>query len=341
MTIPALLDELLRAHGTPGREEDVHAIVRREAASLGAEVSGDVLGATTVRVRGRGSGRTIALVAHTDQIGVGVTRLDDDGLVQVSPLGSWKADDAVGQRFAIKTSSGLVPATGVRRGEGKVSWDDVRLDLGALTKAEVGALVAPGDAGVFAVPPLALAGGRFTSPAIDNRASLYAGLELARRLVADPADWDVVLVASVQEEAGRRAAAEATVAGVGADVAVVLESSYASDAPSGYPAWGEVPLSGGPGVFRGPVVHPGVCDGLVAAAAALDRHAAIETGTWTYTDGDDLFTIGAGLAVGLIAVPVRYMHTAHEVASLSDVDDLIAIVERYVRALDPQLSFVR
>src|SRR3954469_11164119 len=189
MAIPTLLDELLRAHGASGGEDDVQAIVRREAAAAGAEVTGDVLGATVARVRGRGGGRTLALVAHTDQIGLGVTRIDDDGLVQVGPLGTWKAEDAVGHPFSLKTSSGFVPALGVRRGSGELSWDDVRLDLGALSREEVAALVTAGDAAVFAATPQALAGDRFTAPAIDNRAALYAGLELLRRLADEPAAW--------------------------------------------------------------------------------------------------------------------------------------------------------
>lgn len=341
MTIPMLLDELLRAHGASGREDDVQAIVRREAAAAGAEVTGDVLGATIARVRGTGPGRTLALVAHTDQIALGLTRLDDDGLVQVGALGTWKAEDLVGQRFSIRTATGLVPAVGVRRGTGEPGWEDVRLELGVRTRDEAAALVTPGDVAVFAVEPRSLAGDRFTAAAIDNRASLYAGLELVRRFASEPAGWDVVLVASVQEETGRRAAAEASVAACDVEVALVLESSYASDAPFGYPPWGEVPLGGGASVFRGPVVHPTVTDGLLSAAAAIGRPAPVETGTTTSTDGDDLFTLGGGLPVGLIAVPVRYMHTAHEVAALGDVESLVEIVETYVRSLGPAVSFVR
>ena len=52
MAIPPLLDELLRAVGPSGGEGPVQAIVRREAAALGAEVTTDVLGGTVARIRG-------------------------------------------------------------------------------------------------------------------------------------------------------------------------------------------------------------------------------------------------------------------------------------------------
>lgn len=341
MPIPALLDELLRAHGAPGGEEEVHSIVRREAEALGAEVTADVLGGTVARIRGNGGGRVVALVAHTDQIALGITRVDLDGLLQVGPLGDWQAASAVGQRFSVRTRAGVVPALAVRRGTGELTWDHIRLDLGVSSSTEAGALVAAGDAAVFATPPLELEGGRFTSPAIDNRAAVFIGLEVLRRLAGELPAWDVALVASVQEESGKRTGAEASMARLDADVAVILEASYASDAPSGYPAWGDLPLGGGPSVFRGPVVHPAVSGGLQAAAESSGCPVGVETGTSTMTDGDDLFVTNGGLAVGLISIPVRFVHTAHELADLADIDAGITIVETYVRSLSPDASFVR
>jgi tetrahedral aminopeptidase len=341
MAIPALLDELLRAHGPPGGEADVQAIVRREAAALGAELTTDVLGGTVARIRGTGSGRLVALVAHTDQIALGITRIDDNGLLRVGPLGDWLATNAVGQRFSVRTGTGFLPAIAVRTGAGDVTWDDVRLDLGVSTAAEARTLVAAGDTAVPVAPPLELEGGRLTSVAIDNRAAVYIGLEVLRRVAADPPDWDVALVASVQEEGSNRVGAEATMASLDAEVVLVLEASYASDAASGYPAWGDLPLGGGPSVFRGPVVHPGVSGGLRAAAEAAGRPVGLETGASTMTDGDDLYVTKGGLAVGLISTPVRFVHTAHELADLADIDAGITIVETYVRSLAPEASFLR
>ena len=50
--VPPLLAELLLAHGASGHEDDVQAIVRREAAAIGAEISTDVLGTTIATVAG-------------------------------------------------------------------------------------------------------------------------------------------------------------------------------------------------------------------------------------------------------------------------------------------------
>lgn len=342
MAIPPLLDELLRAPGPPGRETAVSAIVRREAEALGAEIEGDVLGSTVVRVRGAGGGRLVALVAHVDQVGVGITRIDDDGRVCIDALGTWSAGEAVGRRFRVLGRAGEVPAVAVRVGsDGEPAWKDVRLDLGTGDAASTAALVQAGDAAVLDGPPLELADGRIASAALDDRLGVLAALETVRRLAASPATWDVALVASVQEEGVARGGAHAVVSRLRPDVAVVVECTYASDAPSGPVPWGDLPLGRGPSVFRGPVVHPAVADGLVDAARRCGHPCGVETGPVTWSDADEVFAAAGGTATGLLSIPVRHMHTASEIAQLSDVEVTVDVLEAYVRSLADDASFVR
>ncbi len=339
--IPPLLDELLRTPGASGAEDAVSAIVRREAAAFGAEVEADVLGSTVARVRGSGGGRLLALFAHVDQIGAGVTHVTDDGLLRVRPLASWVASDAVGQRMTVIAREGAVPAVVTRAGEGDVTWADIRLDIGAATREQALALVAPGDAAVLAGEPVELAGSRIVSAALDDRAGVYAALEALRSLAVDPPSWDVALVASVQEESGAHGGAAAAVRRLAPDVALVLDVTYADDATGGPVSWGEVTLGGGPTVFRGPVVSPLVGNRLVAAAHAAGFEPCIETGKRTDSDGDDVFIANGGTATGLLSIPLRYMHTASEVAQLDDIGAAVSVIEAFARALEPDASFVR
>jgi len=100
-------------------------------------------------------------------------------------------------------------------------------------------------------------------------------------------------------------------------------------------------LGGGPTVFRGPVVSPIVGEGLLAVAAEAGIEVAIESGQTTASDGDDIFTTGAGVACGIVCIPLRYMHTAGEIAQLSDVEAASGLIEAYVRSLDLDASFLR
>ena len=64
----------------------------------------------------------------------------------------------------------------------------------------------PGDPVVLDGPPEELPNGRVLSGALDDRVGIYACLEVLRRVAADPPEWDVALVVSVQEESGTTAA---------------------------------------------------------------------------------------------------------------------------------------
>jgi endoglucanase len=342
MAVPALLEELLLAPGAVGHEDAVAAIVRREAAAFGAEVESDVLGSTVARVAGTTGGRLLALFAHADQVGMVVRRVDEDGFLLIGRLGNWAAASALGQRVRVVTAGGEVAGVVTRVGEGDVTWEDLRVDVGAVDRGAAVALVSAGDAAVPDGAPLALDSGRVVSAALDNRIGLYAALEALRRLTAEPPSWDVALVASTQEETAISGGAAAVAGRLRPDVALVLETTYASDAPKPDPEpWGETRLGGGPVVFRGAVVHPDVVAGLLGAAREGGIEVAIEAGGETSTDADDIYTAGGGIAAATVAVPLRYMHTASEMAQLADVDAACALVEAYARSLTPDVSFIR
>ena len=120
MAIPDLLAELLLAPGASGYEGPVQAVVRREAEEIGAEIETDVLGTTTARVKGTTGGRTLALFAHADQIGMSVRDAGSDGLLTIAKLANWRAASACGQRVRIATASGEVRGVvaGPRRPKG-------------------------------------------------------------------------------------------------------------------------------------------------------------------------------------------------------------------------------
>lgn len=344
MSIPPLLEELLRAHGASGHEEAVQAIVRREAATIGAEVEIDALGSTSATLRGsHGSpgGRLIALFAHADQVGLVVRGAGDDGLLTFAKTSVWLPADAWRQRVRVRTPAGEVRGVVVgARSETALSWDALRIDIGAATRDEALAAVRPGDPVVLDGAPEELPNGRILATALDDRSGIYACLEALRRLAADPPTWDVAVVVSTQEESGPYAGARAVAERLRPEVAIVVEVTYAGDAP-GEPAWGDIRLGGGPAILRAPVTSPIVSEGLIAIAEAEALPFTIEAGQEAYSDADGLNGIAGGIACGMVSIPLRYMHTAGEIAQLSDVDAASRLVEAYTRSLVADTSFLR
>jgi len=340
MAIPPLLEELLRAHGASGHEDAVQAIVRREAAAIGAEITTDVLGSSVATIRGSG-GRLIALFAHADQVGLVVKGAGDDGLLTVAKTASWLPADAWRQRVRIQTTAGEIRGVVVgERSDTGPAWDTLRIDIGAATRDEALSVARPGDPIVLDGAPEDLRNGRILATALDDRVGIYACLEALRRLAQDPPAWNVAVVVSTQEESGEYAGARAVAERLRPEVAIVVEVTYASDAP-GEPAWGDIRLGGGPAVLRSPVISPIVSDGLMAVAQAQELPFTIETGQEALSDADGLNGIAGGIACGMVSIPLRYMHSAGEIAQLSDVDATSQLIEAYARSLTAESSFLR
>jgi endoglucanase len=346
VAIPPVLHDLLVASGPSGHEEAASA-VWRDAARAFADVQGDTLGTSTARV-GPGSGFTLAVIGHIDEIGFAVTHVGGDGLLAFSTLGGFDADVLVGQRVVISGRNGpvegvAVPSIRYRRDRDRgISHHDLHIDIGAKDGTEAAELVAPGDSGVWRGDPLELPNGRLVSKACDNRLGAYVALEAARRIHDAGPAIDVVAVASVQEETshdGARAAAFA----LEPDAAIVVDVTYTTDVPGGDPKrLGKVELGAGPVILRGPVVNRRMSELLIETAEAEGIAYSVEVWTGrTHSDADDVHASRSGVPTGIISIPLRYMHSPCELVSLDDVEAVIRLVVAFAGRLTPQSSFLR
>lgn len=346
MAIPDLLRELLLAPGPSGHEEEA-ARVWREAASTFADVHGDTLGTSFARVSGSGS-TTLALFGHIDEVGITITHIDGGGLLAFNSLGATDAEMLVGQRVIIAGRAGPVDGVIVaaeRRGRDRSALErsSLHIDVGASSFEEAVGLVELGDTGVWRGDPIELPNRRIVSRALDNRLGAYIVLEAARRVAqAGDAQVDVVAVATAQEETSHDGARTAAY-GLEPDVALVVDVTWATDVPGGSPRRaGRVDLGGGVTITRGSMLHPAVSDALLRAAREEGIAHAVEVYPGqTHTDADDVQISRSGVPTGLLGIPLRYMHSPCELASLDDVESAIALVVAFARRLVPETSFVR
>ena len=247
---------------------------------------------------------------------VAMRTVGSDGLLTVARLAGWRAADACGQR-----GSGDHPdRRGARRrcvaphqGESRNRY---RVDIGALGRDDCARARHAGCAGSCShAPPEPLPNGRVLSGGVRRP---HRHLRRACRCWPgsrqSPPEWDVALVVTGQEETGTHGGARVAAErprtrgrdrGRG-DLRPPTRRDRRRGATSG--------SEGADGV--GPVVSPVVGDGLIAVAAANGIEVGIETGPSTASDTDDIFTTGAGVACGIVCVPLRYMHTGGEIAQL-------------------------
>lgn len=349
MPIPDLLERLLTTPGPSGEERAAAAVWRAAAAPVG-DVSSDVLGSSWVRVPGTAGGPKLLLVGHIDEIGLVVTHLGDDGLAAVRTLSGWDPSAAAYQRVDVHTRGGVVPGVvAVKRQKRKpgdarkpIESEDLFLDVGAKDGDELRSLIRTGDHVIWHGAPLALHGNRVASRAFDNRMGCYVALESARRIAErGGAPGDVIAAAAVQEEVGDYAGSRTVAFATEPDVALAIDVTNPSDIRGAdHDDEGKIVLGGGPTLSRGPSIHQDVFELLHDTAEAEGIPFAVEVsrGT-TWTDADAVYVSRAGVATGVVSVPLRYMHSPVETIDLEDVERAVQLIVAFAFKLEPGLSF--
>ncbi|HEU5214732.1 MAG TPA: M20/M25/M40 family metallo-hydrolase [Gaiellaceae bacterium] len=349
MPLPDLLERLLTTPGPSGQERAAAAVWREAAGPVG-EVSSDVLGSSWVRVPGKGGGPSLALVGHIDEIGVVVTHLGDDGLAAVRPIGGFDPHVMLAQRVDVLTRDGVVPGIVHSRfqkrkpGEDRkpLDYGDLFLDVGARDGEELRGLIRPGDSAVWHGAPLELRGDRVASRSLDNRIGCYVALEAARRIgERGGAPGDVIAVAAVQEEIGDFAGSRTSAFAMEPDVAIAIDVTRATDIRGGdHEDEGKVVLGSGATLTRGPSLHPDVFELLHDTAEAEGIPFAVEvTRGDTHTDADAVYLTRAGVATGLVSIPLRYMHSPVETVDLDDIEQAVRVLVALAFRLEPGTTF--
>lgn len=343
------LRSLVEAGGPSGYEQPVQAIFKKQAEAYGAEVEIDVLGNAIAVVNRSGSFR-VMLAGHADEIGFLVRWVDDDGYIFFGPVGGWDAEIAVGQRVTVHTAGGPVLGVIGKRAIHLMDEEDRKkkselhklwIDIGVAGRAEAEQLVAIGDPVTIRVPLERLQGDLATAKSFDNRMAVWVCAETLRLLRGQSFSAGVYSVSTVQEEIGLRGAKTSSF-GVNPEVGIALDVCHATDYPEADKRKvGDIRLGRGPVVSRGANINPRVFELLVRAAREEQIPIQIEAApAGTGTDANAMQLNQAGMATGLVSVPVRYMHTPCETLSLTDLENAARLCAAFITRITPDTSWI-
>jgi putative aminopeptidase FrvX len=348
LTTPDLLDKLLRADAPSGYEGPA-AEIWREAAAF-AELSFDGIGSSIARVGD--ASPLLAVVGHIDEIGLVITHIDESGFLWFAPVGGWDPQILVGQRVEVRGPSGLVPGVAGRKPihlleadqrKKVVELKSMHIDIGASEREEAEELVRVGDPVVIATEPMAVAGDRLVSKAMDNRLGAYVALESLRRCAeGDGPGGSFAAVASVQEEIGLFGARTAAFE-IQPDIAIAVDVTHATDAPGvDEKEIGRHPFGSGPAIGRGSTLSPKVFELLVETAEAEGIEYSISaSGRGTSTDADVLQISRSGIPTGVVSIPLRYMHSPVEMVDLRDVEATVKLLAAFGARLSDDVDLSR
>jgi endoglucanase len=351
MPLPDPLRKLLTAPGPSGYEQAAAAVFR-EAAGAFAEIAHDTVGSTVARVKGTGDGPFVAVVGHIDEIGLIVHHIDDEGFLWFTGVGGWDPVILVGQRVEVITRDGRVPgAVGKKpihllKDEERKKAPELKalhIDIGAKDGDDARSLVRVGDVAVIAGEPVELPNDRVLSRSMDNRLGCFVALEAAR-LVAEAggAPGDVAAVAVVQEEI-TFGGAHTTAYSLRPDIAVVVDVTFATDAPgTDEKELGKHPFGSGPVLQRGSTLDHTVFELLHAAGEAEGIPFTVAASARsTGTDADAFHVSRAGVPSAVVSVPLRYMHSPVEMVQLDDVENTAKLIAAFAQRLEPGLDLKR
>jgi endoglucanase len=181
-----------------------------------------------------------------------------------------------------------------------------------------------------------------TGRALDNRIGGFIIAMALKKLYKSRKKLKVNVVAlnAVQEEIGGYGARMMTHR-LRPDVAIVTDVTHATDTPGiNQKEHGAVKLGGGPTVTHGAASHPLLVrhiEDVAEKKKLLLQHVAASVRTGT--DTDSIYHVRDGVPSALISLPLRYMHSPVEMASMSDVEALVDLMAESVLALDGKSRF--
>jgi endoglucanase len=343
-----VLKDLIDAPSPSGFEQPAQEVFRRAVQPYADDVQTDVLGNAYAIVNPSGSPK-VMLAGHCDEIGFIVKHINSDGYIYFASIGGHDANITVGQRVFVHTENG--PLLGVigkkpihlmeedERGR-KTILHDLFVDIGAQGKAAVVEKVAIGDPITYAPGFATLDGDLVVSHAFDDKVGAYAVAETIRLLKGRSLKCSVYGVSTVQEEVGLRGARTSAYF-TGATVGIAIDVGFATDYPGmNKNRVGDVDLGKGPAICRGANINPQVYKMLCETARDLNIPFQLDAaGGGTGTDANAMQLNQAGMATGLLSIPLRYMHTPCEVVSLSDIENTAKLLAGFLERVDASTDF--
>ena len=339
LDLKAFVKQLSEIPAPSGHEAPARDAIRAAWAGLVDTIEPDGLGSLIAVKHGSGQEphRRIMLCAHMDEIGL-ISAEVRDGFIRAEKLGGVDTRVLLSQpvlvhgRRVLKGVFGAAPPHMARSRKTYPALEDLWIDVG-LTAEDVAAVVRPGDLITFDATATDLKGRRIAGKSLDNRVSIAAVTLCLEELSRRAHNWDVVAVASVQEETHLLGAVTAAYR-VAPDLAIAIDTTFGMQPGVGDDEGFE--LAGGPTLGLGPNFHPRLYD--VLRKTARTHEIKLQTEVMPGNSGTDAWEIQVsrtGVPTALLSIPIRNMHTPSEVVDLRDIERTARLMAIFIAEMGP------
>jgi putative aminopeptidase FrvX len=341
------IEALVEAYGASGHEENVRKVVlNRLDPRLQKRVATDSAGNLILHLSSeKNEGRTprIAFVAHLDEIGYEVKKMEDDGRLLVSVLGGGYAEYFLGHVVLIHKSDGTstggvleLPTGWEQAGfewpHGPRSMDEpVHVYVGTRSREETEKLgIKVGDWITIPKEYRPLLGTRANGRSFDDRVGCAALIEALRAIGSDLPGRDVTFIWSTEEEVGLKGAAayaeRSAKEGRTPDFVFAIDTFVSSDSPLESKRFADAEI--GKGFVVRAVDNSNITPReYVDRVVKLARDNGIPAQYGVTGGGNDGATFASYGSVNIpLGWPLRYSHSPGEVIDTRDLEALAKII---------------
>ncbi|HNX00182.1 MAG TPA: M20/M25/M40 family metallo-hydrolase [Candidatus Cloacimonadota bacterium] len=334
-----------------GHEEKAQRIFMDFTKPFADEVKSDINGNAIAVKYGTGHGKkpySVMLSGHADEIGLMVSHIDESGYVYARMIGGMDISLLPGLRLDIhhegKTVRAIVgkkPIHMLRDGdEAKPKLEDLWLDIGAIDREDALKKVAVGDVVTF-IPQFEYLNGDFiVSKGTDDKAGVFVAAMVMNLIHKSKKIYpDVYAVSTVGEEVGAKGAKTSSF-DIKPMIAIALDVTFVSDHPGvDKKVYGDVGVGKGPAITIGSMINKQVLNLFKKTAEEEKIPVQFEISpTRSGTDGDVLHNNLSGIALAIISIPNRYMHSPNEVVSLNDMENAAKLIAGFLKRLGPDFN---
>lgn len=328
-----ILKNLSEIFGPSGKEDRVRDYLKKLLEPCVEEVEEDFLGNLYMR-KGTGKPRVL-LCAHMDEVGFIIKGITEDGFLKFAPVGGIDPEILPGKKVVFENGKngviGYKPFHLQKKEERdkKISFYDLVIDAGMRDRKEAEKKFFPGDYAVFDTSFKKIQKKFIKGKAFDDRVGCAIIAEIIRNF---DLDFEITALFSVQEELGLRGA---KIGGerVKPDISLIIEGTAAGDF---YQKEGkDFPFLG-----KGPVL------------TVLDRSCIVDKDILSYlekiskknkipyqykkpliggTDAGMIQSSGKGVRVGIISVPIRYIHSPVSLAEKKDLKMAFSLAFNFLK----------
>lgn len=336
MDIRKLLSEAAEVCGPSGQEMAAAAYFAEQFRPLVDEVRVDSM--FNVIAHKKGEGPKVMICAHQDEIGLMVTKIEDDGSLRMGMVGGVDPRILPASRVWVHGREKLFGTIGALPPHLMSAEDRARnytmkelyVDVG-LPAEKVRELVRIGDLVTFEGRNTAMLNDQLAAKTMDDRSCVVMMLLAAEKLRRLVCDADVYFVATSQEEVGARGAETAAFA-IDPDLCVAIDGDFA-DQPGSRPDT-TVPLDALV-TSVGPYLQPKLVKRFQGCAAAHGvKLGTIVAPRSTATDADKVGLARSGVPSILLSLPMKYMHTTVETVNMKTLEEGGRLLAHFISELD-------